>query len=380
MTQRYKVVIIQRLLVHYRKPFFELLKKRLAQSDIELIFIYGTPADSEAQKKDGVEIDWAHRIETLHLNIGTRALYWQPCLKLLQGADLVIVEQAGKLLLNYILLIRQLIGLNKLCFWGHGKNFQEDSASYVGECIKRFMSRRAHWWFAYNDLSAAIVRSLGYPADRITSVQNAIDTRCLIEARQRIPASQLEQVKQALGIRGNNVCLYTGGMYREKRLGFLIESCIKIRSQIPDFAMIFIGAGPESARVKSASEKYQWIHYVGPKFNEDKVPYFMLAKLFLMPGLVGLAVLDCFALETPLVTTNVPYHSPEIDYLVDGVNGVIVGNSADPVIYANRVSSLLNDQDSRERLVAGCRAAQERYTLDEMVERFATGVISALSI
>jgi len=380
MPKRYKVAIVQRVLLHYRKRFFEILKEKLIQFDIELIFIYGTPTSDEAEKGDAAEIRWAHKIENHSIRVGRYSLYWQPCLQLLRGADIVIVEQASRFLLNYVLFFKQVMGLNKLCFFGHGKNFQEHNASKMGEWIKNIMSRNVHWWFAYNDLSTAIVRSLGYPAGRITSVQNAIDTHFLIEAQQRISTSKLEQIKQALGISGNNVCLYTGGMYREKRLGFLIEACIKIKSQIPDFEMIFIGAGSESARVKIASEQYRWIHYVGPKFHEDKVPYFMIAKYLLMPGGVGLAILDAFAMETPLVTTDHPGHGPEIDYLIDGVNGVIVGNSTEPMIYAHRVSSLLNDQDSRERLVTGCRAAQEKYTLDEMVERFATGVINALSI
>jgi exopolysaccharide biosynthesis WecB/TagA/CpsF family protein len=42
---------------------------------------------------------------------------------------------------------------------------------------KQIWLTKVDWWFAYNDLSAGIVRSLGYPEERITSVQNAIDTR-----------------------------------------------------------------------------------------------------------------------------------------------------------------------------------------------------------
>lgn len=378
MKPQHKVVIIQRVLSHYRRPFYELLREQLAGADIELVLIYGSPSESEALKRDGVEIEWAHHIKNRSITIGTHKLYWQPCLKHIRGADLVIVEQASKLILNYVLVACQMIGIKKVCFWGHGRNFQEHNASAVGEGIKRFMSRHVHWWFAYNDLSAGIVRSLGYPESRITSVQNAIDTRHLVETRQQITLSQLERIKQETGIRGDNVCLYTGGMYKEKRLDFLIEACIKVKIQVPDFEMIFIGAGPESDRVRIASERFEWIHYLGPKFDEEKVPYFMISKLFLMPSLVGLAVLDAFALETPLTTTSEPYHGPEIDYLVDGVNGVIVRDPDDPLVYADRVSYLLKGDKAREKLTAGCRAAGGKYTIEEMVERFAEGVIMAL--
>lgn len=139
-----------------------------------------------------------------------------------------------------------------------------------------------------------------------------------------------------------------------------------------------MGAGPNDRIVKEAAEKYKWIHYVGAKFDEEKVPYFMLSKLLLMPAAVGLAVLDAFALEVPLVTTDGPFHGPEIEYLVDGVNGVSVQEPDDPVAYAAAVTRLLKDDALRERLVAGCRKSANLYTVEEMVQRFTSGVLRAL--
>ena len=366
-------------LKHYRKTFFELLRKRLAQDDVELVLIHGSPAGRDAEKKDFVKIEWAHCTKNLYLKIGLRDLCWQPCLKLLRGSNLVIVDQGSRLLINYVLFSGHILKFKKVCFWGHGKNFQENNASVAGECIKRFMSRHVHWWFAYNDLSAEIIRSLGYLESRITTVQNAIDIRCLVTAQQNVTQAQLQHIKAKSGIKGNNVCIYAGGMYPEKRLDFLIEACVQIKKNVSAFEMIFIGAGPEDSKVKGAAEKYEWVHYVGPKFDEEKVPYFMLSRLFLMPGLVGLAILDAFALETPLITTNISYHSPEIDYLVDGVNGVIVSEPDDPSVYAAQVSNLLKDDKACENLIAGCRAARGKYTIEEMVKRFAEGIIMALN-
>lgn len=46
-----KVVIIQRLLAQYRRLFYELLRERLAGTDIELILIHGFPINSEVMNK-----------------------------------------------------------------------------------------------------------------------------------------------------------------------------------------------------------------------------------------------------------------------------------------------------------------------------------------
>jgi len=378
MQRKRQVAIIYKSLPQYRRRFFELLRERLHQQGVELVLVYGQAGSKDAAKRDTVHLPWAHRIDNTIVKFAGRELYWQPCLRHIKGADLVIAEQASKLLINYFLQLLHLSGVKKFAFWGHGKNFQAHEGSRAGELVKRMVSNKVHWWFTYNEMSSAVVRELGFPEDRITNVQNSIDTRALIAARQRVGEAQISSLKQGLGIAGDNVCVFSSSMYREKRLGFLIDACLLVKEQVPDFHMIFIGAGPDDHIVSAASKKHPWLHYVGPQFDDNKVPYFAVAKLLLMPGLVGLGVLDAFALGVPLVTTDLPYHSPEIEYLKNWGNGVVVENSEDPVAYAAAVVSLLNDERLREKLVAGCLESAASYTVEEMVERFAAGVLKAL--
>ena len=379
MKRLRRVAIVHKCLPQWRRRFFELLRDRLAQEAIHLQLIYGQPGAKDAAKKDTVDLEWAQRIENRIVRFCGRELYWQPCLHFLRGADLVIVEQASKLLVNYVLQARYLLGGTRLAFWGHGKNFAQYDSHWLGEFLKHRVSRRVHWWFAYNAKSAAVVQSLGFPADRTTLTQNAIDTRALIAATRRFDPSALRGLCDVLELRGRNVCLYAGAMYRDKRLLFLLEACELIRRWVPDFEMIFMGAGIDAGIVTEAAMRHSWIKYIGPKFDHEKVPYFMLSKLFLMPGVVGLAVLDAFALAVPLVTTAVPGHGPEIDYLDDGTNGILVHRVQSPAAYARTVAELLRDEQQRQLLIEGCRAAAEIYTVENMVERFAVGVMQALA-
>ena len=379
MKRLRRVAIVHKCLPQWRRRFFELLRDRLAQEAIHLQLIYGQPGAKDAAKKDTVDLEWAQRIQNRIVYFRGRELYWQPCLHLLRGADLVIVEQASKLLVNYVLQARYLWGGTRFAFWGHGKNFAQYDSHWLGEFLKHRVSRRVHWWFAYNAKSAAVVQSLGFPADRTTLTQNAIDTRALIAATRRFDPSALRGLCDVPALRGRNVCLYAGAMYRDKRLLFLLEACELIRRWVPDFEMIFMGAGIDAGIVTEAAMRHSWIKYIGPKFDHEKVPYFMLSKLFLMPGVVGLAVLDAFALAVPLVTTAVPGHGPEIDYLDDGTNGILVHQVQSPAAYARTVAELLRDEQQRQLLIEGCRAAAEIYTVENMVERFAVGVMQALA-
>jgi glycosyltransferase involved in cell wall biosynthesis len=377
-TQR--VAVLYHRIPQYRVDFFNVARQRFSELNIDFLLLYGQPGSLDAQNVKSVDISWATKIPNIIWQIGNRELYWQPVLGHLKNVDLIIVESSNTLLVNYILLLQNMLGIRKVAYWGHGRNFQAKKGDRLSEWLKRILSTKVHWYFAYNDLSAQYLKSIGYPINKITSVQNAVDTHNLTRAFHNLNETDLLTLRQNLGICGQNVCIYTGGMYPEKRIGFLLESLILIRKQIPDFEMIFVGSGVDAGLVQSFASSHNWVHYVGPKFNLEKVPYFAISKLFLIPGLVGLGILDSFALETPLVTTNISYHSPEIAYLENGVNGIMVDESQDPQAYAKSVVDLLTDEARRQELIVNCRKAREEYTIENMVENFVKGVKQALEV
>jgi glycosyltransferase involved in cell wall biosynthesis len=244
--------------------------------------------------------------------------------------------------------------------------------------MKRALMRRCDWWFAYTEGVKRTVAGSGFPAERITVVQNAIDTAALARAYKALPPDAGSRVRQELGIGDGPVGIYCGGMYAEKRIPFLIEAATALKQREPGFHLIVVGDGPDSRIVRDFAADHPWVHPVGPMFGSARVPYFAAADVFLMPGLVGLAVLDSFALETPMITTTYPFHSPEIEYLVDGENGRITAN--DLGSYVDRVASLLVSPRELAALREGCRAAYPRYSLDEMIRRFAEGITAALGM
>lgn len=378
MTFVKRVLIIYRFLPQYRKPFYELLKERLADSGIDLALIYGDGAPEDRAKQDLVALPWAHFAPNRIYSLFGQQLYWQPVAHHAKGYDLVIVEQASKLLINYYLQFHQLLGVAKVALWGHGKNFQATANNKPGELIKKLVSRQAHWWFAYNERSKKIVEALGYPSSRITTVQNAIDTRQLKQYLEEIGESQKRNIRQRYGLLGRNLCVYCGGMYREKRLKFLLDAAIQIRRRVPDFELVLIGGGKERDLVEEAAARYPWIHYLGPLFEREKVEIFSIARLYLMPGLVGLGILDAFALGVPLVTTDIPWHSPEIDYLQPGINGVMTAPEVDS--YAAAVAALLEDDAAYQALRANAFQDGSKYTIENMVTNFHDGILSALQL
>jgi glycosyltransferase involved in cell wall biosynthesis len=375
-----QVAIVQARMPQYLVPFHHSLRRALDQCGIRYVLIHGSAHGDATSKKDDETVDFAYIRDNHVLHIGSRQLTWQSCYDLVRSADLVIADQGSSRLTNYPLWLRHVMGRQRFALWGHGANFQKSNASQVGEAIKRFMSRHVHWWFVYNETSAAIVRGFGFPADRITNIQNSIDTRQLRQAVVGTTDEEVRQIRDRHGLRGSNVGIYVGGMYEEKRLPYLVAGCDYIRAQVDDFEMLFLGGGPQQSIIMDAAANRTWMHYVGPTFGIEKAHYLRLAKVLLMPGLVGLVILDSFASGTPLVTLADSEHSPEIEYLIDGSNGRMLPAGTGPQGYAKEVVHLLRDEDARQRLVDGGRAATGQYTIEAMVERFTDGIRRALAV
>jgi L-malate glycosyltransferase len=371
-----KVLIVYKFLPEYRVDFYQHLKKKLLENDIELHLIYGKYGKIDALRGNEVQIEWAHYIPNRRLSLGRSETIWQPCLKHLKGKDLVIVQQENRLLLNYYLMLARHFSKFRLGIWGHVINMQNDPQSR-GNRFRLFFIGKCDWWFGYTRSAKDFLVRNNFPENRITVVQNAIDTHALKKCYAEITNAEADELKKQLGITGNNVGIYCGAMYPDKDIDFILETCHLVRKEIPDFHMLFVGTGIEAAKVKKATECADWIHYIGPKYGRDRVIYFRISAIQIMPRLVGLCILDSFAMETPLITTEHPFHGPEIDYLENGINGIMTKD--DIIEYSKVIVELFVTRKFMELIEKG-KLASEKYTVENMAENFKNGILSCLNL
>lgn len=370
-----KILILYRFLPQYRVDFFNLLREALLKENIELELVYGKLKGEVSKKNDEVDVNWGTYIPNKFIKLGRLELILQPAFKQVKNANLIIVEQANKLLFNYYLMFLRKFSKKKIAFWGHGINLQDNPNSF-GNKFKKLYSKQCDWWFAYTKNVCNTIKSIGYPEEKITIVQNAIDTKFLQKEYDNISEEEIIKLKTELDIGNGPIGLYCGGMYKEKRLDFILNACKKIKKEISNFEMIFIGAGVEDYKIKEAAASQKWIHYFGTKFSAEKVPFFKMADVFLMPDAVGLAILDSFSFQTPIITTKGDYHGPEIEYLEDGINGIMTENTLDS--YCQNIITLLKDENKLKELKNGCINSVEKYTIENMVNNFIDGILKVI--
>ncbi|MEA5519146.1 glycosyltransferase family 4 protein [Limnoraphis robusta] len=372
-----QVLIVQTLVKQYRVSFFEKLYQALDSEGIKLRVAYGDPSQAELQKSDNVELNSEVGLKVKNYWLFKGKILYQPLWKEIQRSDLIIVEQASRHVINYVLLVLSALKLKKVAFWGHGWDRQAEQENFQ-EWVKRKVINRVDWWFAYTEGTAQYLREHNVRKDTITIVQNSIDTQQLQDDLLSITANEIAEAKAKYQIEEpDKIGLFCGGLYPNKHWRFLIYSGKLIHEKIPNFKLFILGNGPDRQQLEQIVSEYPWMYYVGSQFEREKALYFSLADVFLIPGLVGLAILDAFVAGLPVITTDLPIHSPEIEYLSSGINGVMTEHSIEE--YAQAVIKVMNDHDFYLQLKTGALITAKQYTIEQMVDNFKTGILKGLS-
>ena len=369
-----RVVCIQRRLTHYRVALFEEVRKLLLLDGVNFELAYGQPATAEGLKEDAGEIVWADRVPCKYML--RDKLCWQNPSRLARNAELVIVTQENKLLYNvWAMLFKR---PKRLAYWGHGRNFQSDNPGGWSESIKRVLTRRVDWWFAYTQLTTRLVEEAGFPADRITDLQNAIDLRKLATLCEAVKPEDAQSFRDSLGIGAGPIGLFLGSLYKEKRLAFLLQAGAQLAARLPGFVLVVVGTGPQRDMVQQAASRHAWLRYGGVRLGKEKAICLRAATVMLNPGLVGLGILDSFVAGLPLVTTDCGLHSPEIEYLRNGQNGVVTPNTLEAFVDA--AHHIIKDSEWRRTLGAAAKMDAAQYTIENMAQNFRRGVLAALAL
>jgi glycosyltransferase involved in cell wall biosynthesis len=358
---------------HYREAFLDGLHSRLLTEGISLRVYYGRArhAPSEPAK------DWVRRVPTFAGRLFNLDFVLQRAFGSVAECDLVIVEQANRHLVNYALHARRFVSGNRLAYWGHGRNLQSPAPRGVRERLKVSLLRQVDWWFAYTEATRAYLIERRYPTECITVVNNSQDDVVLRNGLDSCRLLGREAVRERLGCGSGPIALYCGRLSDLKRIDFLLAAAKRIRALQPTFELLIVGDGPNRPAVESAAKQFPWLHYVGPVVDASRAQYWYAADVALIPGAVGLVIVDSFITGCPLVTTAHASHGPEFTYLKSGYNGI--ASTGDLHAYVHDVVSLLCHRERLRQLQVGCAESAGRYSLERMIENFVTGTLACLS-
>lgn len=372
-----RVSIIQREIPHYRIRFFEELyaQGRLQGLDVRLYAGVAPPQPAS-------QLGFPYAVLPVRaLNKKRLSPYWMPGLEsAIAGSEIIVAPQELQCLTVPYLWAKRKQICNSWIWWGHGYNAQASlhpsAVTTFKEAMKYFMTSRADGLLTYTARGAEYWRRQGLPGNRVSPYNNTIDVEELRGAKAKIGEQQIAQLRQYLKIEGKRVLLFSGRLYAEKKVDFLLSAYALLKKSYPDVALLIIGDGEERNTLEQSAQQLelQDVHFLGSVVDpQSTAAYFSLADLLVIPGVVGLAIVHGFAFGLPLVTTDTPGHGPELDYLSE-TNGVMT--EPDILQYAESIKALLTAPMKLESMKQSARAQGDALYLPLSVKRFVAGIQS----
>lgn len=188
-----------------------------------------------------------------------------------------------------------------------------------------------------------------------------------------IPTANLQKINK------NNKrfeILFLSNMMREKGVWDLVEACKILKEKGNEFHCNFVGkwSDIDENTFKSIIKKHSLEKYItayGPKYGEEKDPFFSKANLFVFPTFYHnecfpVVLLEAMEYQIPCISTNEGGIQQIIE---DGETGYIIKKHS-PILLAKKISTLINDsQLCQEMGYKGYKKFYSEFTLQKCEDR-----------
>ena len=352
-----RLALLQRVLPHYRAPFFDLLAES-CQGGMSLCS--GKPRKSESiQTTEELWVAKLTQTRNIHLLGGALYLCFQtglPGWLAKEDPDALIVE-ANPRYLSTPAAVRWMKERSRpVIGWGLGSPPQKGFQADIRRQNRQNFLRLFDAMLTYSQRGANEYKELGFPADRIFVAPNAVSPRPqkAIHARPSFFNQQ-------------PTILFVGRLQRRKRLDLLLLACASLPAKIQP-RLIIVGDGPERRELEGlASEVYPKAQFAGARHGKELATYFDEADLFVLPGTGGLAVQEAMSHALPVIVAK---GDGTQDDLVTPENGWQVPPDDLNALSNQLLQALADAPRLRKMGIESYRIVSEEINLEHMVEVF----------
>lgn len=356
----------QRVLPHYRVPFFQALAANCPQG---LGLFAGEPRANEMIENrlvvPGAQLTTAVNHHILH---GKLYHCWQSGWMrwLNHFKPQVLILEANPRYLRTPAAVRWMHqrGL-PVIGWGLGAPKVRGILALLLNQQRRHFIHQFDALITYSQQGKEQYQALGYPVEKIFIACNAA------AARPTAPPAQ-----RGLDVEPNHlVVLYVGRLQARKRVDNLIRACAALPAdQQPQ--LWIVGNGPERGDLETLAQRvYPATQFWGTQIGSELDELFDQADLFVLPGTGGLAMQQAMAHALPVIVAE--GDGTQSDLLRPENGWEIAHNS--PQALAGSIQQALSDLPRlRQMGLASYRIVAEEVNLETMVAAFEQAVLSVL--
>ena len=361
----------------YRKGLFDRLKN---VPDIDYVVAYGDPPSGTGYLVAQPPYSFSSlQIVNREFGVAGKHVIWQPLVRRFwHEFDAAILGDEVKYLSHTAIIIAAKLRRKPVILWGFGYRpdfAHERKAGYLGKLTtglgklwRRLLVRSVDGYLVYTLTGAQRLAAQGYPAGRIAILRNTVDLMALRELGGKLTKETDSEIRARLGMPPKvPVLLHFGRFLPEKRVDMLIEYVRHSQTRGRQIGLLIFGKGVEEKKLREAARDVPDV-VIRSHDDLDLARAHRIAEAVVIPGFIGLAITHAFAHGLPLITRAGQSHSPEIDYLEPGRNGLLAPESSEA--FFSTLDGFLDNPELRARLRAGARASAQHLDMDHMAEVF----------
>ena len=367
-----KIAIVQRLIPHYRIPFFKRVSK---SAGIDLtVFTNDTEIPLGSSTRFGFLLRNLPAIP-LRFSFGSKTVYmpFSPALllELMYGRyDAVVAEGATNIFNNlFIYPVCRFCG-SRFIIWDAGRR-RDSPLTALRRLVTplfNFLVKNADMCIAYGTVAKKFLIHSGVEQDHVIVAPNTIE---LPPHSENEETSKIQALRNELNLNGKKIILFVGSIEKRKKIDNLINAYQRLKAIFGDpLELLIIGDGPYLSLLKSWAQQHGYmegVRFLG-RIIDDVGLYFALCDVFVLPSEGGLSLNQAMAYSKPVIATSAD--GTEVDLIKNGWNGYLVEEENIPALATAVEKILKNPQLQKEMGMRSEEKIRQEFSLEIMVDRF----------
>jgi glycosyltransferase involved in cell wall biosynthesis len=368
-----RLVYVTRTLAPYRLPLFRRLREESIEAHIVVAggAVMGVPDSSDDAEQEGL---LAGRLPP---GFRWRRDVIEVCERI--SPDVLLIEHGARLDFAWTLLATRRIPEAKRVLWTHGIDSRElySGLPNIGTLGRWMQLVMAEGILCY-DTETAKQLSRRFPRKMIGAAPNSTDGTPILAARRALLEEGRTEIKRRRGLAHRFYLAGLGRMMPDKHLHRLPGILTRVRAQVQDVGLLFIGDGPQRRRIERVAsalglEEGRDYRVLGDVRDPlDLTAWLVCSDLVVNPGYMGLAATDALFAGVPVVLTHAgtggPFHSPEWKYLRGNKGGIFARDRSDQAFADAVVTHLVLPERERQAIREACvHHAEEHLGIEPMV-------------
>lgn len=300
-------------------------------------------------------------------------LQWYPWFHIFRNYDIIVVDgNLRHLFLAIFSTICKFFG-KKVIIWSNVYSAGGNS----------FLQRmRIFWWkyftyfLMYTEKDKEILLQKHFKNKIIVSINNGLNQNLIEEAKMKWNNKELEKFKKENNIFSNNIIISSGRVNAVHQHIVALKALELVKSEISDVLWVVIGSGNELQNLKDKSKELNLednIVFLGEVYDETiKAPWFLISKILIHPGYIGLSIFNSFGYGLPVIThNNINNHSPEFYLFQENKTGYLFleGNHYD---LSEKIKFALKSNNSDEMKRYVLNIVKSKHNTEKMAVNFFT--------